>query len=104
DLDEMWGKVTMFNVNQMLTTMSRKEVLYCQKAIDEGDWLSKEEIKKVQTGVPSIDEEGKQVQVPFVSKNNIQYLPNDVEQMTELTAFFKLIDNLSKNKMRTITL
>lgn len=104
DLDEMWGKVTMFNVYQMLTTMSRKEVLYCQKAIDEGDWLSKEEIKKVQTGVPSIDDEGKQVQVPFVSKNNIQYLPNDVEQMTELTAFFKLIDNLPKNKMRTITL
>src|SRR5699024_11352358 len=32
------------------------------------------------------------------------YLPNDVEQMTELTAFFKLIDNLPKNKMRTITL
>lgn len=104
DLDEMWGKVTMFNTYQMLTTMSRKEVLFCEKAIENGDLLTKEEIKKIQTGVPGMDENGKPVMVPFVSDNGFTYPPNTVEQMTQLTAFFKLIDYLPKNKMRTITL
>lgn len=104
DLDEMWGKVTMFNTYQMLTTMTRKEVLFCEKAIENGDLLTKEEIQKIQTGVPDIDEKGNEIRVPFVSDNGYTYPPNSVEQMTQLTAFFKLIDYLPKNKMRTITL
>lgn len=99
ELDEMWGKVTMFNVYQMLTTMSRKEVLYCEKAINLGEHLTSDEIRKVTTGV-QIDGEMEL----FTSENGNQYHPKEVEQMTELTAFFKLIDKLPRNKMRTITL
>lgn len=104
DLDEMWGKVTMFNVYQMLTTMSRKEVVFCEKAIKLGESLTKEELQKVKTGVKVVNEKGKEELVPFTSKQGNVYMPNDVEQLTELTAFFRLMTLLPENKMRTITL
>ncbi len=104
DLDNMWGQVTMFNIYQMLTTMSRKEVLFCEKAVKNGEHLTKEEISQIKSGVESVDEKGKPILVPFVSKKGITYPPDEVEQMTELTAFFKLMDYLPRNKMRTITL
>lgn len=104
DLDNMWGKVTMFNVYQMLTTMSRKEVLFCEKAIKNGDALTKEDIEKIQKGVINIDAMGKPVKVPFTSSKGLSYAPNDLEQITELSAFFRLMTLLPENKMRTITL
>lgn len=104
DLDNMWGKVTMFNVYQMLTTMSRKEVLFCEKAIKNSDPLTRDEIKQIQTGVPDINSKGEPVMVPFTSKNGHTYKPNEVEQITELSAFFRLMTLLPENKMRTITL
>lgn len=65
EIDEMWGKVTMFNVYQMITTMSRREV-------------------KLKDPEASEDAES--------------------EQMTQLSAYFKLTDKLPLNKMRVITL
>jgi len=65
EIDEMWGKVTMFNVYQMITTMSRREVEYK-------------------------DPDGAE--------------DADPEQLTQLTAFFKLTDKLPLNKMRVITM
>lgn len=64
ELDEMWGKVTMFNAYQMITTMSRREV----KLKDPKDPES------------------------------------EPEQLTQLSAYFKLTDRLPQNKMRIITL
>lgn len=104
ELDEMWGKVTMFNAYQMLTTMSRKEVLFCEKALKLGDPLTKDEILEASMGVLSEDEKGNPIRVPFVSNEGNTYIPKDVEQMTELTAFFKLFDLMPRNKMRTRTL
>lgn len=104
DLDEMWGKVTMFNVYQMLTTMSRKEVMFCEKAIKMGDPLTKDDLMKVKSGVPGLNDKGEETIVPFTSKQGNTYLPKDVEQLTELTAFFRLMALLPENKMRTITL
>ncbi|MCI2910935.1 TraM recognition domain-containing protein [Staphylococcus hominis] len=104
DLDQMWGKVTMFNVYQMLTTMSRKEVLFCDKAIKNSDALTSEDIEKIQTGVTTEDENGNQVTKPFKSEKGIEYTSKDFEQLTELSAFFKLMSYMPENKMRTITL
>ena len=95
DLDGMWGKVTMFNVYQMLTTMSRKEVYFCEKAIENSDPLSKKDIQ-------SILKFGNNEE--FISKNGHKYRPEDVKQLTELSAFFRLMTLLPENKMRTITL
>lgn len=65
ELDAMWGKVTMFNAYQMITTMSRREVkLKDPEAPDDAE----------------------------------------AEQVTQLTAFFKMTDKLPLNKMRIITL
>ncbi|MDQ7134567.1 TraM recognition domain-containing protein [Staphylococcus aureus] len=104
DLDKMWGKVTMFNVYQMLTTMSRREVLFCEKAIKNSDPLTEEDIKTVRTGVLQIDDDGELERVPFKSDKEIEYMPSEVEQITELSAFFRLMTLMPENKMRTITL
>lgn len=104
DLDEMWGRVTMFNAYQMLTTMSRKEVWLCEKAIKNSDPLTYKEMKKALFGIPKTDEDGEIKIVPFTSKNGHTYYPKDVEQITELSAFFRLMTLLPENKMRTITL
>ncbi|MDU4468650.1 MAG: type IV secretory system conjugative DNA transfer family protein, partial [Streptococcus mitis] len=104
DLDKMWGKVTMFNVYQMLTSMSRREVIFCEKAIKNSDILTSEDIDSIKQGVPEINDKGDEKRVPFVSKKGITYLPEDLEQLTELSAFFKLMTHMPENKMRTITL
>ncbi|EHT3670503.1 TraM recognition domain-containing protein [Staphylococcus pseudintermedius] len=104
DLDQMWGKVTMFNVYQMLTTMSRREVLFCEKAIRNSEPLTEDEIENIKTGVLEVDEKGKSQRVPFISDKGNKYLPSEVEQITELSAFFKLMTFMPENKMRTITL
>lgn len=104
DLDQMWGKVTMFNVYQMLTTMSRREVLFCEKAIRNSEPLTEDEIENIKTGVLEVDEKGKPQRVPFISDKGNKYLPSEVEQITELSAFFKLMTFMPENKMRTITL
>lgn len=104
DLDNMWGKVTMFNVYQMLTSMSRREVVFIKKAIENSDALSSDDIHKIQTGIPEEDENGKTIIKPFKSKKGIEYTASDFEQLTELSAFFKLMTYMPENKMRTITL
>lgn len=104
DLDQMWGKVTMFNVYQMLTSMSRREVLFCEKAIKNSDALTSEDIEQIGQGVLDMDDDGKPVVKPFVSKKGITYTSSDLEQLTELSAFFKLMTHMPENKMRTITL
>lgn len=78
DLDDMWSHVTMFNAYQMLTTMSRQEVKFELKDPSEE---------------PDYDEDDEE---STDGESN--------EQMTQLTAFFKLLDALPKNKMRTIAM
>ncbi|HFO1542025.1 TPA: TraM recognition domain-containing protein [Staphylococcus aureus] len=104
DLDNMWGKVTMFNVYQMLTSMSRREVVFVKKAIENSDNLSSDDIAKIQAGITEEDENGNLVKKPFKSKKGIEYTASDLEQLTELSAFFKLMTYMPENKMRTITL
>lgn len=78
ELDEMWGKVTMFTVYQMLTSMSRDEVVF---KLEEDENLSPEEEE-------ALENEGGE----------------EGEKMTRLSAFLKLLDALPSNKMRTIAL
>lgn len=103
EIDEMWSKVTMYNVYEMISTMSRREVLLSEKAIENNDFLSKEDLEKAKNGELK-EKDGKQVRVPFKSDNGFTYEKTDVAQMTELSAFFKLTDKLPINKMRIMTL
>ena len=82
ELDDMWSHVTMFNVYQMLTSMSRNEVSW---NADEFKFDSDAEVTDSEK-VPgeNDDDEG--------------------EQLTQLTAFLKLLDKLPQNKMRTIAM
>src|SRR5699024_11869048 len=74
----MWGKVTMFTVYQMLTSMSRDEVVF---KLEDDENLSPEEEE-------ALENEGGE----------------EGEKMTRLSAFVKLLDALPSNKMRTIAL
>lgn len=83
-LDEMWGKVTMFNVFQMLTSMSRREINHKLEEVDEHGEI-------IESG-PEVDEKGDEVE------------EESPEKMTELTAFLRLLEELPENKMRTMAL
>lgn len=83
ELDEMWSHVTMFNVYQMLTTMSRNEVSWKPNTFELQP--DKEETDNDYDGGESESQE-------------------EGEQLTQLTAFLKLLDKLPQNKMRTIAM
>lgn len=83
DLDEMWSHVTMFNVYQMLTTMSRNEVEWNPKEFEYNP-DEKQTDENSMEGDNQEDDKG--------------------EQLTQLTAFLKLLDLLPQNKMRTIAM
>lgn len=87
ELDELWSHVTMFNVYQMLTTMSRNEVPW-----DPSDFEYDPDAK------PQSDSD-----VEFGAGDNSED-ENKGEQLTQLTAFLKLLDKLPQNKMRTIAM
>lgn len=98
DLDDMWARVTMFNVYQMLTTMSRDEVEFQVNPTLE-DKYSAEVLAEMEQDDP----EGLENLQKEYEANKIQIM-GEGEKMTRLTAFFKLTSLLPNNKMRTITM
>lgn len=91
DLDNKWRHVTMYNAYQMLTVMSRKEVWFNEEAVETGKMIYNGRLLSQQE---LADEK-------FL-KETLELPPS--EQMTQLTAFFKLLGLMPRNKMRTMTL
>lgn len=90
-LDEMWGKVTMFNVFQMLTSMSRKEVNF---KLNKHSGLPGDSNMVIGNESKESDgEEGRDGKSEDAG-----------EKITELTAFLRLLDELPENKMRIMAL
>lgn len=91
DLDNKWRHVTMYNAYQMLTVMSRKEVWFNEEAVRTGKMY----------------QNGKLISQRELANKEImeeQYDLPPSEQVTQLTAFFKLMSLMPDNKMRTMTL
>lgn len=91
ELDNKWRHVTMYNAYQMLTVMSRKEVWFNEQAVESG--------KMIYNGKLLTQEQ----------LANEKWLNDELglppsEQVTQLTAFFKLLGLMPNNKMRTMTL
>lgn len=91
DLDDKWRHVTMYNAYQMLTIMSRKEVWFNEEAVESG--------KMIQNGRLLTQKE-----LADEKLLNDKYELPPSEQITQLTAFFKLLGLMPNNKMRTMTL
>lgn len=91
ELDDKWRHVTMYNAYQMLTVMSRKEVWFNEEAVESGKMIQN---GKLLTQQQLADEK--------YLKETFDLPPS--EQITQLTAFFKLLGLMPNNKMRTMTL